>query len=124
MFDGADLSRRKQKEARRIFKHQMQMRDKDGAERERSIMSIDVPQEVKWLINKASGWSSVTYVETTTVISEDVKSKTETRKELIFLPKKARREWFGVFGEWLVKMMPYLTIIGISIASVLIIKYK
>jgi hypothetical protein len=34
MFDGADSSRRKQKEARRIFKRRMQMREKDGAEGE------------------------------------------------------------------------------------------
>ena len=81
-------------------------------------MDIATAKEV---LGKASGWGSFSYVETITK-TETNGEKTVTRYELNCLPKKAKGEWFGAIGEWIVKLMPYLTIISIVWAVVILFK--
>lgn len=81
-------------------------------------MDIATAKEV---LGKASGWGSFSYVETITK-TETNGEKTVTRYELNCHPKKAKREWFGAIGEWIVKLMPYLTIISIVWAVVILFK--
>ena len=68
----------------------------------------------KEMLGKASGWAMFSYVETKTEKEVNGEKTTETRYELNCYPKKAKRECGGAIGEWIIKLMPYLTIIVIA----------
>lgn len=69
---------------------------------------------VKEMLGKASGWAKFSYVETKTEKETNGEKTTEIRYELNCHPQKVMQECAGAIGEWIIKLMPYLTIIFIA----------
>ena len=68
----------------------------------------------KEMLGKASGWAMFSYVETKTEKEANGEKTIETRYELNCYPKKVTQESDDAIGEWIIKLMPYLTIIVIA----------